>query len=131
MKPMGCISPADDRRHYVTWSSVTPGDFPEGYWKTLYAWFDHGGRQHVAAYLMRGTGPREQDSERVHETHARLHRQGRVVGGRVFGYRNRVIYNGVDRDGNPLRSHVEREIDPHEAAGVRRTFTLFGDGDWA
>jgi hypothetical protein len=43
--------PHDDRRHYVTWSTVTAADFPEGYWKTLYDWYDNGGRSHVAAYL--------------------------------------------------------------------------------
>ena len=71
---------------------------------------------------------REASSERVHETHARLHKAGHVVGGRVFGYRNRVVFNGEDRDGNPLRSHVEREIDPSEAAVVRRIFTLYDSG---
>ena len=48
-----------------------------------------------------------------------------MVGGRVFGYRNHVVYNGVDRDGNPLRSHVEREINDAEAAVVRRIFELY------
>jgi DNA invertase Pin-like site-specific DNA recombinase len=72
---------------------------------------------------------REQTSERVHEAHARLAKAGRVVGGRVFGYRNRVVYNGVDRDDNPLRSHVELEINPTEAAVVRRIFTLYDEGE--
>jgi hypothetical protein len=47
----GMYLPQDDRRHYVTWSSKTPADFSEGYWKTLYHWYDNGGRGHVAAYL--------------------------------------------------------------------------------
>jgi DNA invertase Pin-like site-specific DNA recombinase len=34
-------------------------------------------------------GHRQQASERVHETHTRLFKAGRVVGGRVFGYRNK------------------------------------------
>src|SRR5262249_44884995 len=72
---------------------------------------------------------REQTSERVHEAHARLAKSGRVVGGRVFGYRNRVIYRGEDRDGNPLRSHVEREINEAEAAVVRRIFQLYDQGE--
>lgn len=48
----GMFLPRDDRRHYVTWSTKTPADFPEGYWNTLHGWYDHeGGRGHVAAYL--------------------------------------------------------------------------------
>src|SRR5439155_706151 len=54
---------------------------------------------------------------------------GVLVGGRVFGYHNRVIYNGIDRDGNPLRSHVEREINDAEAAVVRRIFALYDAGE--
>jgi DNA invertase Pin-like site-specific DNA recombinase len=72
---------------------------------------------------------REQTSERVHEAHARLVKAGRVVGGRVFGYRNRVVYNGVDRDDNPLRSHVELEVNATEAAVVRRIFELYDSGE--
>jgi site-specific DNA recombinase len=72
---------------------------------------------------------REESSERVHEAHTRLHKAGRVVGGRVFGYRNRVVYNGIDRDGNPLRSHVEREVNDVEAAVVRRIFALYDAGE--
>jgi site-specific DNA recombinase len=72
---------------------------------------------------------REQTAERVHEAHARLAKAGRVVGGRVFGYRNRVVYNGVDRDDNPLRSHVERVINEDEAAVVRRIFKMYDSGD--
>ncbi len=52
----GLYLPADDRRHYVAWSDLTPDDFPEGYWRDLYRWFEddgEGGRgdAHVAAYL--------------------------------------------------------------------------------
>jgi site-specific DNA recombinase len=67
-------------------------------------------------------------SERVHEAHTRLHRAGRVVGGRVFGYCNEDIYNGFDHDDRPLRSHVERVIDPTEAAVVRRIFEMYDSG---
>src|SRR5258705_5997968 len=49
---------------------------------------------------------REEASERVHEAHTRLHRAGRVVGGRVFGYRNQDVFSGGGRAGRPLRSHV-------------------------
>ena len=71
---------------------------------------------------------REATSERVREAHQRLHEKGHVVGGRVFGYYNRKIYNGEDRDGNPLFSHVERVINPAEAAIVKRIFTLYDQG---
>ena len=47
----GMYLPPDDRRHYVAWSTKTPADFPDGYWKKLYDWYDAGGRSHVAAYL--------------------------------------------------------------------------------
>jgi site-specific DNA recombinase len=71
---------------------------------------------------------REASSERVHEAHTRLHQAGRVVGGRVFGYRNQDVFNEVDPHGRPLRSHVERVIDPIEAAVVRRIFDLYDSG---
>lgn len=52
----GLYLPADDRRHFVAWSDMTPEDFPNGYWRKLYRWFtDDGeggrGEDHVAAYL--------------------------------------------------------------------------------
>ncbi|MCL4814254.1 MAG: hypothetical protein KJ061_17320 [Vicinamibacteraceae bacterium] len=47
----GLYLPADDRRHYVAWTDITRDDFSADYWSRLYAWYDHGGRQHVAAYL--------------------------------------------------------------------------------
>ncbi len=47
----GIYLPPDDRRHFVTWSSMTPADFPEGYWNQIYAWYASGGTAHVAAYL--------------------------------------------------------------------------------
>jgi hypothetical protein len=71
---------------------------------------------------------REQTSERVHEAHSRLHHAGHVVGGRVFGYRNQDVYNGVDLHGRPLRSHVERVIDPIEATVVQRIFEMYDSG---
>lgn len=72
---------------------------------------------------------REASSERVHEAHTRLHVAGHVVGGRVFGYRNQDVFNGLDRDGRPLRSHVERIINPVEAAVVERIFALYDSGE--
>lgn len=71
---------------------------------------------------------REQTSERVHEAHTRSVRAGHVVGGRVFGYRNQDVYNGTDVHGRPLRSHVERVIEPTEAVVVGRIFALYDQG---
>jgi hypothetical protein len=50
-KADGIYLPADDRRHYVAWSDLTKEAFTEYYWRTLYAWYDQGGSDHVAAYL--------------------------------------------------------------------------------
>jgi site-specific DNA recombinase len=68
-------------------------------------------------------------SERVIEAHTKLFGMGRVVGGRVFGYDNRHIFKGVDASGNPLKSHTERELNPVEAAVVRRIFDLYDAGE--
>ena len=70
---------------------------------------------------------REDASKRQHEAHAHHHQAGHVVGGRVFGYANRPVKRH-DRDGNPLRSHTDRVINPVEAAVVIRIFTLFAAG---
>ena len=71
---------------------------------------------------------RETTSARTHETHAHKARQGYVVGGRVFGYRNVDVISGTDHHGRPVRSHVVREINPDEAAVVRRIFELYDSG---
>ena len=73
-------------------------------------------------------GHREDTSTRVHEAHARSVKMGHVVGGCVYGYRNQDIFNGTDEHGRPLRSHVERVIDPTEARVIRQIFTLCGEG---
>ena len=100
---------------YVHGQSLTPKNYMDKMMSTFRAGADE--------------AHREQSSERVHEAHTRLHRAGHVVGGRVFGYRNQDVFNGVDRDGRPLRSHVERVIDPTEAAVVRRIFALYDAGE--
>ncbi len=71
---------------------------------------------------------RETTSVRTHESHAYKARQGYVVGGRVFGYRNVDVIKGTDHHGRPVRSHVEREINPEEAAVVQRIFSLYDSG---
>lgn len=50
-KSDGLYIPADDRRHYVAWSDLTKDDFTERYWDELWAWYEQGGRAHVAEYL--------------------------------------------------------------------------------
>jgi Bifunctional DNA primase/polymerase, N-terminal/Family of unknown function (DUF5906) len=50
-KTDGLFLPAEDRRHYVAWSSSVKEDFDEGYWTKLWGWINAGGDRHVAAYL--------------------------------------------------------------------------------
>jgi hypothetical protein len=51
-KTDGIYLPADDRRTYVAWSSLTIESFPEGYWEEIWDFLDNrGGDRHVAAYL--------------------------------------------------------------------------------
>lgn len=72
---------------------------------------------------------REDTAKRVHEAHARSVNRGYVVGGRVFGYRNRKVFlPGTDLHGNALYSHTERVIEPAEAAVVKQIFHLYDSG---
>jgi hypothetical protein len=50
-KTDGIFLPADDRRHYVTWSELNRDDFEDGYWKAIWRWYENGGYGDVAAYL--------------------------------------------------------------------------------
>jgi hypothetical protein len=50
-KADGIYLPADDRRHYVAWSTLTKDDFADDYWRNLWAWYSAGGLADVAAYL--------------------------------------------------------------------------------
>jgi hypothetical protein len=43
--------PANDRRHFVAWSDVTPKDYSEKYWIEFYNWLASGGTANVYAYL--------------------------------------------------------------------------------
>ncbi|MFS8114774.1 bifunctional DNA primase/polymerase [Rhizobium jaguaris] len=47
----GIYLPPEDRRHYVAWNNLSPGDFEAGYWNTLWGWYADGGYEHVAAFL--------------------------------------------------------------------------------
>ena len=70
---------------------------------------------------------REKARQRTHDALLRKARAGQVPGGRVYGYDNRdVVQHGGD--GRRVRSHVERAINPAQAAVVRRIFELCAQG---
>lgn len=71
---------------------------------------------------------RVKTSLRVHEAARRRAEKGYVTGGRCYGYANKHIFSGEDKDGNPRRDHVERVIDEDEAQWVRRAFELYASG---
>lgn len=50
-KADGIYLPADDRRHFVAWSSLSKEAFDVQYWQTLWRWYREGGTRDVAAYL--------------------------------------------------------------------------------
>jgi hypothetical protein len=50
-KTDGIYLPEDDRRHFVAWSDRRKEEFPDGYWRERWRWYEHGGFEHVAAYL--------------------------------------------------------------------------------
>jgi hypothetical protein len=51
-KTDGIFLPADDRRHFVAWSTLEASAFAEDYWKGMYRWLETGGNERVAAYLV-------------------------------------------------------------------------------
>ncbi len=68
---------------------------------------------------------RDRARQRTHDALMRKARAGYVTGGVVFGYDNRaVMAPGVDG----TRSHVERVINPEQAAVVRRIFEMAAAG---
>jgi site-specific DNA recombinase len=66
----------------------------------------------------------ERDRARVptHDALMRKARSGHVTGGVVFGYLNRAVTEDA------RRSHVERVVDPRQAAVVRQIFTRAAEG---
>lgn len=50
-KTDGIYLPADDRRHFVAWSTLSKEDFEADYFRALYRWYEAGGNRHVAALL--------------------------------------------------------------------------------
>lgn len=71
---------------------------------------------------------RNKTSLRMHDKHTQLAKMGYVCGGRCYGYRNIDVTSGEDQHGRPLKSHVDRVIEPAERDGVLRIFTLFDSG---
>ena len=47
----GVFLPAEDRRHFVAWSTRRMLDYTTDYWDKLWKWYARGGYGHVAAYL--------------------------------------------------------------------------------
>ena len=64
----------------------------------------------------------------MYEAHTRLINEGFWTGGRLFGYRNVDVHNGVDVHGRPLRAGVKLEINEEEARVVRHAFELYTSG---
>ena len=50
-KTGGIYLPADDRRHYVAWSSLTKDALESTYFTELWRWYANGGIENVAAFL--------------------------------------------------------------------------------
>jgi hypothetical protein len=50
-KTGGIYLPAEDRRHDMCWSNLTPTDFTPGYWDQLWAYYDNGGYADIATML--------------------------------------------------------------------------------
>jgi Family of unknown function (DUF5906) len=51
-KADGIYLPADDRRHFVAWSDLDKTAFDAKYWNELWHWYNNGGHQVVAHYLL-------------------------------------------------------------------------------
>jgi site-specific DNA recombinase len=66
---------------------------------------------------------REKARQRTFDALHRKAKAGHVCGGKTFGYRNHPV-----TDASGKRSHVERQIDPIEAAVVRQIFDLCAMG---
>ena len=72
---------------------------------------------------------REKARQRTTDAMVRKARAGHVTGGRVFGYDNReVLADEAGPDGRRRRLHVERVVNPAEAAVVGRIFELCAAG---
>jgi site-specific DNA recombinase len=71
---------------------------------------------------------REKTASRTYEHLQSKARKGHNAGGRVFGYRN-VEVTATGPTGDEVRLRTEYEIDPEQAAVVRRIFELYAAGE--
>ncbi len=61
---------------------------------------------------------RDRGKQRTRDAMLANARLGHVTGGVVYGYRNAPVYLAGDSSGNPIRSHVRRNIQAEEAAVI-------------
>jgi site-specific DNA recombinase len=71
---------------------------------------------------------RERARQRTADALLRMARAGKVVGGTIFGYRNRAVLGEPDASGQRRRLHTERVVDAAEAEVVRRIFRMCAEG---
>ena len=103
-----------DVRSYVDGRSLIPRNAQEKLLAMVDTWQEEGATKTA--------------SVNVTEKHRELARDGRVTGGRVYGYRNVDVFVGLDAHGRPAKSHVDREIVEEQAEVVSRIFELFSSG---
>jgi hypothetical protein len=82
----------------------------------------------LALQTMSDEMEREKARQRTYDAMRRKFEQRHVTGGQCFGYRN-VDVTAAGPDGRPKRQYVRREIQPDEAAIVRRIFELCAAGE--
>ena len=51
-KTGGFYLPEDDRRHFIAWSGKTRDDFDSEYWSKIWGFYEDGGYENVAAFLL-------------------------------------------------------------------------------
>jgi site-specific DNA recombinase len=72
---------------------------------------------------------REKARQRTHEAMLRKAKARHVTGGRVYGYDNVDVLSEMSgADGKQKRQYVRREVNPTEAAVVRRIYELYASG---
>lgn len=70
---------------------------------------------------------RQKAKERTRDALVRKARLGHVVGGKVYGYRNKEVQVRFG-DSKRVRDHVEYEIDPKEAKVAQGIYAMFSEG---
>ena len=72
---------------------------------------------------------REKIRQRTLDGMLRRAQAGYSTGGECYGYRSVAVYNGrQDANGQPVRDHSERRIEPGEAKTVLGVFKMYGAG---